>query len=94
MRIDRFVPLKHMPPLKKLWLGIVIVTDISLMGWLLGNFRSAEWPLILGDFMALIGVSWGCYSLHTRIESAIAKLEELQAWTSLSQAFFWLAQVS
>jgi hypothetical protein len=26
----------------KLWLGIVIVTDISLMGWLLGNFRSAE----------------------------------------------------
>ena len=61
----------------KLWLGIVIVTDISLMGWLLGNFRSAEWPLILGDILALIGVSWGCYSLHTRIESAIAKLEEL-----------------
>lgn len=28
----------------KLWLGIVIVTDISLMGWLLGNFRSAECP--------------------------------------------------
>ena len=61
----------------KLWLGILIVTDISLMGWLLGNFRSAEWPLILGDILALIGVSWGCYSLHPRIESAIAKLEEL-----------------
>jgi len=61
----------------KLWLGIVIVTDISLMGWLLGNFRSAEWPLILGDILALIGVSWGCYSLHMRIESAIANLEEL-----------------
>ena len=61
----------------KLWLGIVIVTDISLMGWLLGNFRSAEWPLILGDILALMGVSWGCYSLHIRIESAIAKLEEL-----------------
>ena len=61
----------------KLWLGIVIVTDISLMGWLLGNFRSAGWALILGDIVALICVSWGCYSLHTRIESAIAKLEEL-----------------
>lgn len=60
-----------------LWLGIVIVTDLSLMRWLLGNFRSAEWPLILGDILALIAVSWGCYSLHTRIESAIAKLEEL-----------------
>jgi len=56
---------------------IVIVTDISLMGWLLGNFRSAEWPLVLGDIMALVAVSWGCHSLHTRIESAIAKLEEL-----------------
>ena len=44
-----------------LWLGIVIVTDLSLMRWLLGNFRSAEWPLILGDILALIAVSWGCY---------------------------------
>jgi hypothetical protein len=61
----------------KLWLGILIVTDISLMGWLLGNFRSAEWPLIAGDLLALIGVSWGCYSLHNRIQSAITKLEEL-----------------
>ena len=61
----------------KLCLSIVIVTDISLMGWLLGNFRSAGGALILGDIVALIGVSWGCYSLHTRIESAIAKLEEL-----------------
>jgi len=61
----------------KLWLGIVIVTDISLMGWLLGNFRSAGGALVFGDIVALIAVSWGCYSLHTRIESAIAKLEEL-----------------
>jgi hypothetical protein len=28
---------------RKLWLGIMIVSDISLMGWLLGNFRAAEW---------------------------------------------------
>lgn len=61
----------------KLWLGIVIVTDISLMGWLLGNFRSAEWTLVAGDILALIGVSRGCYALHIRIASAIAKLEEL-----------------
>ena len=43
----------------------------------LGNFRSAEWPLVVRDFLTLIGVSRGCYSLHIRIESAIAKLEEL-----------------
>jgi hypothetical protein len=61
----------------KLWLGIVIVTDISLVGWLLGNFRSAEWPLIVGNILAIMGVSRACYSLHERIESAIAKLGEL-----------------
>jgi hypothetical protein len=61
----------------KLWLGIVIVTDISLVGWLLGNFRTAEWPLIVGDILAVIGVSRACYALHQRIEASIAKLEEL-----------------
>ena len=61
----------------KLWLGILIVTDISLMGWLLGNARTAGWALIVGDLLALVGVSWGCYSLHTRIESAIAELEDM-----------------
>ena len=61
----------------KLWLGIVIVTDISLVGWLLGSFRAAEWPLITGDILAIMGISRACYSLHERIESSIAKLEEL-----------------
>jgi hypothetical protein len=61
----------------KLWLGILIVTDISLMGWLLGNARAAGWPLILGDLLALVGVSAGCYALHVRIQSAIEKLEEM-----------------
>jgi hypothetical protein len=61
----------------KLWLGIVIVTDISLVGWLLGNFRSAEGPLVIGDILAIAAVSRACYALHQRIESSIAKLEEL-----------------
>jgi hypothetical protein len=30
----------------KLWLGIMVVTGISLIGWLLGNFRSAHWLLV------------------------------------------------
>ena len=61
----------------KLWLGVVIVTDISLIGWLVANFGFAGWPLIVGDALALVGVSWGCYFLDSRIRSAIANLEEL-----------------
>ena len=30
----------------KLWLGIMVVTDISLVGWLLGNYIVANWVLI------------------------------------------------
>jgi hypothetical protein len=61
----------------KLWLGIMIVTDISLFGWLIGNFASAGWRLIVGDTLALLAVSWGCSFVDSRIRSAIARLEEL-----------------
>jgi hypothetical protein len=36
-----------------------------------------EWPLIIGDILAIMSVSCACYSLHERIESSIAKLEGL-----------------
>lgn len=53
----------------KLWLGIMIVTGISLIGWLLGNFRSAHWLLVGGDFVGLVSIGFGCFALHQRIES-------------------------
>lgn len=62
---------------RKLWLGIMIVTDISLIGWFTANSRSAEWQLVVGDTLALASVSLGCYLLHGRIRCAIANLEEL-----------------
>jgi len=43
-----------------LWLGIMIVTGISLIGWLLGNFRSAHWLLVGGDFVGLVSIGFGC----------------------------------
>ncbi len=43
----------------KLWLSIIVVTDISLVGWLLGNYTLASWPLIVGDVVAISVVSYG-----------------------------------
>ena len=37
----------------KLWLSIVVVTDISLVGWLLGNYTVANWALIIRDMVAV-----------------------------------------
>ena len=61
----------------KLWLGIIVVTDISLVGWLLGNYTVASWALIVGDVVAISVVSYGIYVLHKRIEKEIERLKEL-----------------
>jgi len=61
----------------KLWLGIMVAVGISLTGWLLSNFQSAHQLLVLADIAALIVICFGVYSIHKRIESKIAQLEEL-----------------
>lgn len=61
----------------KLWLGIIVVTDISLVGWLLGNYTVASRALIVGDVVAISVVSYGIYVLHKRIEKEIERLKEL-----------------
>ncbi len=61
----------------KLWLGIMIVTGISLIGWLLGNFRSAPWLLVGGGFVGLLSIGFGCFALHQRIESKIDAVKRL-----------------
>lgn len=61
----------------KLWLGIMIVTGISLISWLLGNFRSAHWVLVSGGFLGLLSIGFGCFALHQRIESKIDDVKRL-----------------
>jgi hypothetical protein len=61
----------------KLWLGILIVTDISLIGWLLGNYNGAPWLLTVGCLVALISIGFGCFTLHNRIESKINEVKRL-----------------
>lgn len=61
----------------KLWLGIMVVTDISLVGWLLGNYTVANWALIVGDVVAIFVISFGIYVSHKRIEKEIERLKEL-----------------
>jgi hypothetical protein len=61
----------------KLWLGIMVAVGISLTGWLLSNFQSADWLLVLADIVALLATSFGGYTIHKRIEAKLALLEEL-----------------
>ena len=61
----------------KLWLSVMVVTDISLAGWLLGNYTTANGALIAGDVIAIFVISSGIYVLHNRIEKEIERLKEL-----------------
>ena len=61
----------------KLWLGIMIVTGISLIGWLLTSIHSASWVLLLGGFVTLALIAVGCTALHRQIEVKIKEVSEL-----------------
>jgi hypothetical protein len=61
----------------KFWLGILVVTDISLFGWLLSNATSADLRLVLGGSFAVVAFTLGIMLLHRRIERQIQSLREL-----------------
>lgn len=61
----------------KLWLGIMVVTDISLIGWFIGNYGQALVTLLVTDLLAVAVVSAGILVLHRLIERKIERLREL-----------------
>lgn len=61
----------------KLWLGIMVVTDISLIGWFIGNHGQASRVLLTADLLAVVVVSAGIIELHRRIERQIERLRDL-----------------
>jgi hypothetical protein len=48
----------------KLWLGIMIVADISLVGWLFANFGSTHWFLLVSA--SLRSCSYWCRLFYNK----------------------------
>ncbi|MGH8525764.1 MAG: hypothetical protein ACREXY_16640 [Gammaproteobacteria bacterium] len=61
----------------KLWLGILVVTDISLIGWLVLNYENAKLLLVVSDIAAIIMIAVGILVLHKRIATEIERLRGL-----------------
>ena len=61
----------------KFWLGIFVVTDISLFSWVLSNVGSANLLLVFGGCFAIVVTTVGIVLLHRRIERQIEGLREL-----------------
>ena len=61
----------------KFWLGVMVVTDISLVGWLVSSAGSAPAHQLVGAFVAVIVITVTGFAVHRRVERLIDKLEEL-----------------
>ena len=61
----------------KFWLGIMVVTDLSLFGWLISNAGSASLRLLTGGCLAVAAITVGIVLLHRRIERQIQELRGL-----------------
>lgn len=75
--------LKEQVAYLKFWLGIVVVTDISVAGWLISASDSAA-PFTV--FLAVAGVvllSVGIVVLHRQIERRLEHIGRLQPWKLL-----------
>ena len=61
----------------KIWLGILVVTDISTFGWLISNVGEAIALLLWAAVIAVAGLSVGVFLLHRLIKRQIQSLKEL-----------------
>lgn len=61
----------------KVWLGILVVTDISTFGWLISNVEEANTLLLWAAVIAVVGLSVGVFLLHRLIKRQIQSLKEL-----------------
>jgi hypothetical protein len=61
----------------KVWLGILVVTDISTFGWLISNVDSASAALLWAAVLAVVALTIGIFVLHRRIDRHIQSLRGL-----------------
>jgi hypothetical protein len=61
----------------KFWLGVMVVSDISLVGWLLSNAGVASEIKTYGAVIGIGVITVSAFIIHKRIEYMISTLKEL-----------------
>jgi len=61
----------------KFWLGVMVVTDISLVGWLVSSAGSAPMHQVVGALVAVVVVTASGLIVHRRVTRLIDTLEDL-----------------
>jgi len=61
----------------RFWLGVMVVTDISLVGWLVSSAGSAPTHRVMGALVAVVVTTASGFIVHRRVERLIDALEDL-----------------
>jgi hypothetical protein len=61
----------------KLWLGVAVVTDIGLMGWLLANADTPDHLRLVLAELGVVVLSFGVVILHRQIDQRVARIGKL-----------------
>jgi len=59
----------------KVWLGVFVVTLISLVGWVISNYEIIAIEKLA---LALFGILWLAVSIHLLNKSILNKIESLE----------------
>ena len=61
----------------KVWLGIIVVTTIGLVGWLVNHYESASMFKTLGCIVAIVVLTFVIVLIDKKIKEKIKSLREL-----------------
>ncbi len=61
----------------KFWLGVMVVTNISLVGWFISSADSAPVHKVIGALVAVVVITVAGFIIHRRVKRLIDTLEEL-----------------
>ena len=61
----------------KFWLGVMVVSDISLVGWLLSHAGKASDLKTYGAILGIATITVSALFVHKRIEHLISTLKDL-----------------
>lgn len=61
----------------KLWLGIVVVTDIGLVGWLIATADESDRLRTVLAVLSIVVLSFGAVVLHRQIDQRVERIGKL-----------------
>jgi hypothetical protein len=62
----------------KVWLGIIVITTIGLISWLVNNHETSSTVKIVSDIVAIVTLTISIILIDKSIKKKIKSLKELQ----------------